>query len=91
MRTVCEKIGRRLEELARGRAEGLLTEPEFVDGVLQVEAVEVAPHGFALTASNTIDDWTVFKLRQIGCSEPCAAFEFLPQTGEFRSPGSGPR
>jgi len=42
----------------------------------------------SLTASNTRDDWTVFKLRMKGTNDDCAAFEFLPETGEFRRVGS---
>lgn len=84
LETVCHAIAERLERLARLRCRGIISEPTFVDFVLKIEAQVVHPHGMTLTASNTIDDWTVFRLKIDGANEPCAAFEFLPETGEFR-------
>ena len=91
MKTICGTLERLLHDLARMRSRGLLSEERFVEMLLMIEAEHVTPSGFTLTASNTVDDWTVFKLRQIGREEVCAALEFLPDTGEFRPPGSGPR
>ena len=68
----------------------MLSEERFVELLLRIEEEAVKPANFNLTASNTIDDWTVFKLRVNGSEEVCASFEFLPETGEFRQPGSGP-
>lgn len=73
-----------MRELARRRAAGWLSEEQFVDLLLKLEEEEVQPAGLVLTASNTIDDWTVFKVRVQTASEPCSAFEFCPETGEFR-------
>lgn len=66
----------------------MISEERFMESVLKIEAEQVNPGGFTLSASNTLDNWTVFKLRMNGCTETCAAFEFLPETGEFRRVGS---
>ena len=87
---ICRVIGEQLHGLAHLLAVGLITEKRFTELLLQIESKQVSPHGFVLTASNTIDNWTVFKLRVAGCEEACAQFEFRPETGEFREPGSGP-
>ena len=79
-----------MQALAHGRSAGTISETKFVDAVLQIEADEVSHHGFSLSASNTIDNWTVFVLRIEGSADACAQFEFLPETGEFRRVGSGP-
>jgi hypothetical protein len=85
---VCQAIGLLLKELAHGRCSGVISEESFVDTVLKIEAEQVIPGGFTLTASNTLDDWTVFKIKMNGSGETCAAFEFLPETGEFRRVGT---
>ena len=85
---VCQAIGLLLNELAHGRCRGVISEESFVDTVLKIEAEQVIPGGFTLTASNTLDDWTVFKIKMNGSGETCAAFEFLPETGEFRRVGT---
>ena len=85
---VCQAIGLLLKDLAQGRCSGVISEERFVDTVLKIEAEQVIPGGFTLTASNTHDDWTVFKIKMNGSGETCAAFEFLPETGEFRRVGS---
>ena len=90
LKLLCERIGGSLEALARMRASGLLSEERFVESLLAIEADVVSTSGFTLTASNTRDDWTVFTLRITGNEDPCASFEFRPQTGEFRRAGSGP-
>lgn len=90
LEAVCREIGGELERLARARASEAMSEAEFVAAVLEIEAREITPHGFTLTASNTRDDWTVFTVRVQGCKQACATFEFLPETGEFRTPGSKP-
>src|SRR3954453_17731017 len=90
LEVLCERIGSSLEALARMRTSGLLSEERFVQAVLEIEAAVVSTAGFTLTATNTSDNWTVFTLRISGTQEPCASFEFLPETGEFRRPGSGP-
>ncbi|HEV7403299.1 MAG TPA: hypothetical protein VGO11_10245 [Chthoniobacteraceae bacterium] len=74
-----------LRDLAHKHAAGRISEKRFVELLLQLEEVEVAPSGLVLTASNTIDDWTTFKVRVKTASDPCAAFEFCPATGEFRT------
>jgi hypothetical protein len=88
LEAICHAVGRRLEELARQRFHGRMSEEDFIAAVLKIEAEDIAPHGLNLTASNTIDDWTVFQVRKNGGSDACAAFEFLPETGEFRPVGS---
>jgi hypothetical protein len=84
LEAVCHGIGRHLQKLAQGRCSGEISEKSFIETILKIEAEEVTPGGFILTASNTRDDWTVFKLRINGSDETCAAFEFLPESGEFR-------
>src|SRR5215217_7631945 len=84
LRESCHRIGLILRELARKHSSGRISEERFVELLLQLEEEEVAPAGLVLTASNTIDDWTVFKVRTKVASEPCSAFEFQPETGEFR-------
>jgi hypothetical protein len=84
LEAVCHAIADQLKDLARKRAAGEITEAAFINMVLKVEAEEVASKGMTLTASHTADDWTVFKIKINGTSETCAAFEFLPETGQFR-------
>jgi hypothetical protein len=88
LEAVCHAIGHHLEDLARQRGRGTISEEAFIQKVLDIEAEEVTPKGLTLMASNTIDDWTVFKVKMSGSSEVCAAFEFLPETGEFRRVGT---
>jgi len=88
LEAVCHAIGRQLEELAHGRCRGTISEETFIQTVLKIEAEEVTPRGLTLTASNTRDNWTVFKVRIKGTNEDCAAFEFLPESGEFRRVGT---
>ena len=90
LQLICERIGEELRALAEARCRGSMTEEEFTRSVLRIEAQEVRPQGMTLTASNTLDDWTVFQLRLEHCEESCATFEFLPKTGQFRKSGSGP-
>ncbi len=86
--TACKAIEQDLRRLATARSCGRLSETDFVEAVLGIEE-DVAKNGFTLTASNTLDDWTVFKLRRNGSPNSCGSFEFLPATGEFRPVGSG--
>jgi len=88
LEAVCREIGDALHGLARARASGALSEADFVQAVLVIEEREITPHGFTLSASNTLDNWTVFTVRVQGCRQSCATFEFLPETGEFRTPAS---
>jgi hypothetical protein len=87
---LCRDVGAALRKLARDRCFRGLTDEEFTLAVLKLEADEVTPHGLNLTATSTLDGWTVFTLRVDGRKEPCSIFEFLPESGEFRRPGSGP-
>jgi hypothetical protein len=89
LREACHSVALRLRELARKHSSGRISEKRFVELLLELEAEQVAPAGLVLTASNTRDDWTVFKVRVKAASEPCAAFEFQPETGEFRLAASG--
>ena len=88
LEVVCYAVADQLEELAIERCQGSMTEETFIKAVLEIEAREITPHGLTLTASHTLDNWTVFSLKMNGTSESCAAFEFLPQTGEFRRKAS---
>lgn len=85
---ICAAIGQLLLNLACKRSREEVSEAQFVEEVLRIEAELVTPWGFNLTASNTLDDWTVFKLRPNGSEKPCAEFEYLPETGDFRRVGS---
>jgi hypothetical protein len=85
LREACHEIAQILRELARKHSAGRISEERFVELLLKIEEEEVAPAGLVLTASNTLDDWTAFKVRAKTASEPCAAFEFRPETGEFRA------
>jgi hypothetical protein len=86
---ICRDVGAALRALARDRCFRGMTEAEFTDAVLKLEADQVTPRGLTLTATTTRDGWTVFTLRVEGRKEPCSIFEFLPESGEFRRPGSG--
>ena len=87
---ICRDVGAALRTLARDRCFHGLNDAQFTAAILKLEADEVTPHGLTLTATNTRDGWTVFTLRVDGKKEPCSIFEFLPDSGEFRRPGSGP-
>ena len=54
-------------------------------------AAEIAPRGLTLTASNTIDDWTVFKIKNNQTHQTCAVVECLPETGDLRPVGAAGR
>ena len=84
----CREIGRELRALAAAQASGKINQHEFVSALLKLELEKAAPHRLVLTASHTLDEWTVVSLRLPGRSEPCASFEFLPATGQFRPVGS---
>ena len=84
LEAVCHAIAGQLQQLASERSSGALSEEAFISRVLALEASQVHPHGLTLIGSHTSDDWTVFKIKVDGTAEICAAFEFLPETGEFR-------
>ena len=84
---LCREIEATLLTVTNAHAAGLIGEQGFVEVLLRLEEEKAAPFGFVLTASNTYDDWTVVALRLKGVSQPCASFEFLPSTGEFRTVG----
>ncbi len=85
---VCRAIGEELRKLLAERGDNPICERTLVEDLLRFEAEKAAAQGLILTASNTYDDWTVVLLRVKGSSEPCAGFEFLPETGAFRAVGS---
>jgi len=87
LEAICRAIADRLKDLAQRRSCGEITEQAFIEAVLKLEAEAVRPNGMTLTSSNTLDDWTVFQIKIDGTHETCAAFEFLPETGEFRRAG----
>jgi hypothetical protein len=82
--SICSRISGELRELAVLLSSGGVTHEHFMRAVLAVEANHVRRANLTLTASETIDHWTVFILRDNRTKEVCAAFEFLPETGEFR-------
>jgi hypothetical protein len=84
LETLCHAIERQLEELARQYCQGEIAQESFMKALLIIEAQEVTPLGLTLTASETADHWTLFKIKMNGTNETCASFEFLPETGEFR-------
>jgi hypothetical protein len=84
LEAICHVIEKQLEELAVKRCNGSISEDAFIAAVLEIEAREVRPHRLTLTASHTLDEWTVFSLKMNGTNDVCASFEFLPETGEFR-------
>jgi hypothetical protein len=88
---ICGMFEKHLRELTVQRGCGWLSEAEFIDKLLEMEADEISPRGLTLTASNTIDDWTVFKIKDNDTHKTCAAVECLPQTGEMRRVGSASR
>jgi hypothetical protein len=82
--SVCLAIKDQLKELAQQRSQGKISEEAFVAAILEIEARQVTPRGLTLTATQTRDGWIVFKLKINGRNDTCAAFAFLPETGEFR-------
>ena len=84
LEAVCHAVEERLKDLAVKHCNGKITDEAFIESVLEIEARDVTPQGLTLTASHTRDDWTVFSIKINGMNETCAAFEFLPETGEFR-------
>jgi hypothetical protein len=81
---VCHEIEQHLKKLVVEHCEQTISDDAFLCAVLEIEAREVRPHGLTLTASRTRDHWTVFQIKKDGTNDLCAAFEFQPQTGEFR-------
>lgn len=80
------EIINRFRLLVTAHCEGTLHQSAFVSMILQLDAELARPHGYTITASSTGDDWTLVALRIRGRSEPCAAFEFLPGSGQVRQP-----
>ena len=89
--SICGMFEEHLKQLTVQRGRGRLSEGDFIDKLLEMEAEETSPRGFTLTASNTIDDWTVFKIKNNDTHKTCAAVECLPETGEMRRVGSARR
>jgi hypothetical protein len=88
----CKKISSLLRLIAAQQCGGKISEHEFSDAVLAIEADEIAPRGMNLSGSAAVardgsGPWTVLELRCNGSSK-AATFEFLPTTGEFRRWGS---
>jgi hypothetical protein len=81
---VCRCLINEIRALAEKHLAGGMCEATFVSTLLALEAEKAAAHGIELTASNTIDDWTVVILRERGRSEPVAALEFEPSRRAFR-------
>jgi len=81
----CRTVGFILHQLAQQRCIGELSESRFVDAVLSIQTDYVLPAGLALTVCNTVDGWTAVQLRRPSKDEPSTYFEFLPETGEFRT------
>ena len=82
--TVCSCIDHELRTLAVSLSAGHLSHEAFLKAVLAVEEEHVQKANLTLTATDTLDHWIVFILRNNVTKEVCAAFEFLPETGEFR-------
>jgi len=82
LEAVCHAIEERLEDLAARRCAGTISDDAFIAAVLEIESLEVTPHG--LTASRTRDDWTIFQLKMNGTNEICASFEFRPEAEQIR-------
>lgn len=85
---ICLEIDQEIRELVAAQAAGRLHQQGFVEALLKFELERASTHGLILTASHTFDDWTVVALRLPGRSEPCASFEFHPDTGQFRNVGT---
>jgi hypothetical protein len=85
---LCREVDDEMRELVAAQASGRLNEAGFVEALLEFETARAAAHGLILNASHTFDGWTVISLRVPGQSEPCASFEFNPQTGKFRHVGT---
>jgi hypothetical protein len=83
-RLFCRIIGEELRDLVASQVAGEFDPPRFVASLLEFEAEVARRHELVITASNTIDDWTVMKVYVQGDATPCASFEFLPQAGQFR-------
>jgi hypothetical protein len=79
-----DEVINRFRLLVTAHCDGTLHQSVFVSMILQLDAELARPHGYTITASNTDDGWTVIALRMRGQSDPCAAFEFLPGSGQVR-------
>jgi hypothetical protein len=55
-----------------------------MDEILEVEAEQVSKAGLILVGSNCEDDWIHFAVRAMRSSDIRAAFEFNPETAQFR-------
>jgi hypothetical protein len=84
LEAVCHVIASELEDLARQRCRAEISEEQFINRVLEIEAREVTPHQLTLTAAHTRESWTVFTLKMNGTNEICASFEFSPETHQLR-------
>lgn len=84
LEAVCHAIEERLFDLAVKHCKKTIPDETFISSVLEIEAKCVTPQGLTLTASQSSEGWTVFKLKMNGTNEICASFKYLPLTGEFR-------
>jgi hypothetical protein len=85
---LCRKVGDELRELVAAQINCKFNVQRLVEALLDFEAQVAQRHELIITASNTLDDWTVIKVYVEGEKAPCASFEFLPQTGRFRAVGT---
>jgi hypothetical protein len=61
-----------------------LTQQEFVDELLSLEAARMTPAGLTLSVSDTPDEWTSVLIKESHSGRVCSAFEFLPDERRFR-------
>ena len=78
----------RLADEVRGEAvafsAGRRTDHEFVDALLELEAARLRPNGITLAVSHTIDGWITVLMKHNGTGQLAAAFEFRPESRQFR-------
>ena len=83
-RRSCNAIARKVAALGRRCADGSISETEFTEALLEIEAKQIRPSGLLLSVANSINDWTNVSLKVAGTALPFIMFEFLPATRKFR-------
>jgi hypothetical protein len=78
----------RLADEVRGEAvaysAGRQTDEEFAHALLELETVRLRPNGVTLAVSHTIDGWITVLMKKNGTGQLAAAFEFRPESRQFR-------
>ena len=80
----CQRLADELRSVAVACAGAEDADQLLATQLLRLEAAKLRPSGLTLAVSHTADGWMTVLLKQDTTQELWAAFEFLPDSGQFR-------